>query len=55
MKGISVVCPIKATVVDLGPIQMTAQKNKMLPLPPIAGAVTLVGGMVLLVMGSRKD
>ena len=35
-------------VVDIGPIQMTAEKTKTLPLPP------LVGGSVLLVLGSRK-
>ena len=42
-------------VVDLGPIQMTAEKTKTLPLPPIVGAIALVGGIVLLVMGSKKD
>ena len=42
-------------VVDLGPIQMTAEKTKTLPLPPIVGAIALVGGIVLLVLGSRKD
>jgi hypothetical protein len=41
-------------VVDIGPIQMTAEKTKTLPLPPLVGAVTLVGGVVLLVVGSRK-
>jgi len=41
-------------VVDLGPIQVTADKTKTLPLPPIVGAIALVGGIVLLVMGSRK-
>ena len=41
-------------VVDLGPIQMTAEKTKTLPLPPIVGAIALVGGIVLLVVGSRK-
>jgi len=41
-------------VVDLGPIQMTAEKTKTLPLPPLVGAVALVGGIVLLVMGSKK-
>ena len=29
-------------VVDLGPIQMTAEKTKTLPLPPILGAIALV-------------
>jgi hypothetical protein len=42
-------------VVDLGPIQMTAEKTRTLPLPPIVGAVALVGGIVLLVTGSRKS
>jgi len=42
-------------VVDLGPIQVTAEKTKSLPLPPIVGGIALVGGIVLLVMGSKKD
>ena len=41
-------------VIDLGPIQMTAGKTKTLPLPPIAGGIAIVGGIVLLVVGSRK-
>lgn len=41
-------------VVDIGPIQMTAEKTKMLPLPPLVGAVALVGDIVLLLVGSRK-
>ena len=41
-------------VVDIGPIRMTAEKTKTLPLPPLVGAVALVGGIVLLVMGSKK-
>jgi len=42
-------------VVDLGPIQMTAEKTRTLPLPPIAGGISLVGGIVLLVVGKRKS
>ena len=41
-------------VVDLGPIQVTSETTKTLPLPPILGAIALVGGIVLLVVGSRK-
>lgn len=41
-------------VVDLGPIQVTADKTKTLPLPPIVGGVALVGGIVLLVMGNKR-
>lgn len=42
-------------VVDLGPIQMTAEKTKTIPLPPVLGAIALIGGIVLLVVGSRKS
>ena len=41
-------------VVDLGPIQVTADKTRTLPLPPIVGGIALVGGIVLLVMGNKK-
>jgi len=41
-------------VVDLGPIQMTAEKTKTIPLPPILGAIALAGGIVVLVVGNRK-
>jgi hypothetical protein len=40
-------------VVDLGPLQVTAEKTKTLP--HIVGAIALVGGIVLLVVGSRKS
>ena len=40
-------------VVDLGPLQMTAEKTKTFPLPPILGAIALVGGIALLVVGRR--
>jgi hypothetical protein len=42
-------------VVDIGPMHMTADKTRTLPLPPIVGAIALVGGIVLLVMGSKKS
>lgn len=42
-------------VLDLGPIQMTTEKTKTIPLPPLMGALALVGGIVLLVMGKKND
>jgi len=36
-------------VVDLGPIDISRDKTQSLPLPPIFGAVALIGGIVLLV------
>jgi hypothetical protein len=41
-------------VVDIGPIQMTAEKTRTLPLPPIVGSIALVGGIALLVVGKKK-
>jgi len=41
-------------VVDLGPIQMTAERTHSLPLPPIVGGVALVGGIALIFIGNKK-
>jgi hypothetical protein len=41
-------------VVDLGPIQATAETRETVPLPPILGGLALAGGIVLLIAGSRK-
>jgi len=45
----------KEKVVDLGALQVTAETKKTLPLPPIVGAIALVGGIALLIMGQKKD
>ena len=42
-------------VVDLGPLKITAQKEKTIPLPPILGGLALAGGIVLVVVASRKS
>ncbi|MGK2905651.1 MAG: DUF3185 domain-containing protein [Desulfuromonadales bacterium] len=42
-------------VIDLGPLQMTAEKTNTIPLPPIVGIVALIGGLVLLIGGRRKS
>jgi len=45
----------RENVVDLGPIKVTAEKTKTIPLTPIVGAIVIVGGIVLLVMGMKKN
>jgi drug/metabolite transporter (DMT)-like permease len=40
-------------VVDVGPIHATRDKTHNVPLPPILGAVALVGGVVLLAAGKK--
>ncbi|MBI2202579.1 MAG: DUF3185 domain-containing protein [Candidatus Rokubacteria bacterium] len=41
-------------VVDLGPLKVEAQREKTIPLPPVLGALALAGGIVLVVVGSRR-
>ena len=42
-------------VVDIGPIQINADKTETIPLPPILGGIALVGGIILLVAGGKKS
>ncbi len=41
-------------VLDIGPIQATAEKQHTIPFPPLLGGICLVGGIVLVIVGSRK-
>lgn len=40
-------------VLDIGPIQATKEEHKTIPLPPIIGGMAIVGGVVLLIAGSK--
>ncbi len=44
----------RETVIDIGPVHATADRQKTLPLPPVVGIVAVAGGVVLLVAGMRK-
>ena len=41
-------------VVDLGPIEVTAEREKHVPVPPIVGGLAAVAGLVIIVTSSRK-
>jgi drug/metabolite transporter (DMT)-like permease len=41
-------------VVDIGPIHATREKTHDVPIPPIAGALALIGGVALLAVGRKK-
>ena len=41
-------------VVDMGPMHVTTETHERIPLPPIIGGIALVGGVILLVMGTRN-
>ena len=41
-------------VLDLGPIHATADKQERVSIPPILGGLALAGGVILLLVSSRK-
>lgn len=44
----------RETVLDVGPIHATAERERTFPLPPILGVAFVVGGVTLLVVGGRR-
>ena len=38
---------------DLGSLQVTTEKTKNIPLPPIVGAIALIGGVALILRDAR--
>jgi hypothetical protein len=45
----------RENVIDVGPLKASVDKDKTIPLPPILGALTLAGGVVLVIVGVRKS
>jgi hypothetical protein len=42
-------------VVDLGPLEVNAQKTRELPIPPIVGWIVTVAGVAVFVNGMRSS
>lgn len=40
--------------VDMGPLQISHQQTKIVPIPPILSAIALIGGIGLVVVGARS-
>lgn len=45
----------RENVVDAGPVQVTAEKQKTVWIPPVVGGIAVASGLVLLATGGRKD
>jgi len=45
----------KKKVVDIGPIQATKEEHHTISLPPILGALALVGGIVVVISDRRGN
>ncbi|HLW81975.1 MAG TPA: hypothetical protein VKS20_08040 [Candidatus Acidoferrales bacterium] len=41
-------------VLDIGPVQASTTEHKTIPISPVVGAILLVGGIVLIAVGSKK-
>ena len=41
-------------VIDIGPIEATAEKRERIPISPVAGGIALAAGVVLLVAANRR-
>jgi uncharacterized membrane protein len=41
-------------VIDAGPLQVSADREKTVSFPPILGGLCLVGGIVLVLVGNKK-
>jgi uncharacterized membrane protein len=41
-------------VLDVGPIHATAEKQEHVSIPPLLGGLALLGGIVLVIAGSRR-
>jgi hypothetical protein len=42
-------------IVDIGSLDVTVTKKNTIPIPPIVGGIALAGGIVLLVVGKKRN
>ena len=42
-------------VLDVGPLHATAEKQEHVSIPPVLGGLALLGGIALIIAGSRKN
>jgi hypothetical protein len=45
---------IREKVLEVGPVEVTTERRSTIPLPPILGGLALAGGIVLVVVGTRR-
>ena len=44
----------KKKVLDIGPVQATADKKETVPISPVAGTVAIIGGVLLIAATSHR-
>jgi uncharacterized membrane protein HdeD (DUF308 family) len=43
----------RETILDIGPIHATAERERTMPIPPVLGIAAIAGGAALLINGAR--
>jgi hypothetical protein len=41
-------------ILDIGPIEATAEQRKTMPIGPVVGGIALIGGIVLVAAGRKR-
>ena len=44
----------RETILDLGPLEATAESQETVPIPPLVGGLSLAAGVILLVTNARR-
>jgi hypothetical protein len=44
----------KEKIIDIGPLEATAEREKSIPLPPLLGGLALIAGVGLVAVGYKK-
>jgi hypothetical protein len=44
----------RETVIDIGPLKATAERERTFPLPPVVGGAAVLAGVALAVAGARQ-
>ena len=44
----------KEKVLDIGPVEATAEDKETVPIPPLLGVLAIVGGVVLIATSARR-
>jgi hypothetical protein len=44
----------KEKVVDLGPIEVESEEKETIPIPEVLSGIAVIGGIVLVAVGSKK-
>ena len=50
-----ITCTKHEKVLDVGPLHAEKDTTKTIPLPPVLGGLALVGGVVLIIVGSKQN